>query len=62
MKYKNTSPRLIFQIASASDNQSEEIYRKKYGINETIYIIQNGELFKYAAGEFDNFRDAVNYK
>jgi len=53
---------LRVQIASASDNVSEDLYRKKFGISETIYIIPNGSLFKYAVGEFYSFREAIAYK
>lgn len=53
---------LRVQIASASDNLSEVFYRKKHNINEKIYIIPAGKLFKYAVGEFYSFSDAIAYK
>ncbi len=53
---------LRVQIAGAPDSNSEALYRQKFGIAEKIYIIPNGNMYKYAVGEFDNFEDANNHK
>jgi hypothetical protein len=53
---------LRVQIAGANDNNSEELYRQKFGISETIYVIPNGNMFKYAVGEFYSFQEAIDYK